>query len=67
MTVPANATAELDAAQVAHDLDELIMEDDESVDGETQLEGSLIKYAWTDFFNVFLYNLKNLILLFYYC
>lgn len=39
MTVATNATAELDAAQVAHDLDELIMEDDESVDGETPLEG----------------------------
>ncbi|KAL0883062.1 hypothetical protein ABMA27_016532 [Loxostege sticticalis] len=37
MTVAPNATAELDAAQVAQDLDELIMEDDESVDGETPL------------------------------
>lgn len=36
---PSNAAAELDAAQVAHDLDELIMEDDESVEEETPLEG----------------------------
>lgn len=35
-----SAAAELDAAQVAHDLDELIMEDDESVEEETPLEGS---------------------------
>ncbi|XP_022838097.1 armadillo repeat-containing protein 5 [Spodoptera litura] len=35
---PSNAAAELDAAQVAHDLDELIMEDDESVEEETPLE-----------------------------
>lgn len=41
MTVAPNATAELDAAQVAQDLDELIMEDDESVDGETPLGGKV--------------------------
>ncbi|KAF9421142.1 hypothetical protein HW555_002854 [Spodoptera exigua] len=35
---PSNAAAELDAAQVAHDLDELIMEDDESIEEETPLE-----------------------------
>ncbi|CAH0585629.1 unnamed protein product [Chrysodeixis includens] len=33
-----SAAAELDAAQVAHDLDELIMEDDESVEEDTPLE-----------------------------
>ncbi|XP_060803453.1 armadillo repeat-containing protein 5 isoform X1 [Amyelois transitella] len=34
---PRSSAAELDAAQVAHDLDELIMEDDDSVEEETPL------------------------------
>ena len=34
-----SAAAELDAAQMVHDLDELIMEDDESVEEEAPLEG----------------------------
>lgn len=38
LAVAKNAAAELDAAQVAQDLDELIMDDDESVDEEVPLE-----------------------------
>lgn len=33
-----SAAAELDAAQVAHDLDELIMEDDENLEEDAPLE-----------------------------
>lgn len=35
----AGGAAELGAAQVAHDLDDLIMEDDESLDGDVPFEG----------------------------
>ncbi|XP_031765935.2 armadillo repeat-containing protein 5 isoform X2 [Galleria mellonella] len=38
LAVAKNVAAELDAAQVAQDLDELIMDDDESVDEEVPLE-----------------------------
>lgn len=36
-----SALDEMNAAQVAHDLDELIMEDDDSVEVEPSLEGRL--------------------------
>lgn len=42
MTAGRRAANELNAAQVAHDLDELIMEDDESVDEEAPLEGNKV-------------------------
>lgn len=42
MTAGRLAANELNAAQVAHDLDELIMEDDESVDEEVPGPGNKI-------------------------
>lgn len=67
MTAGRRAANELNAAQVAHDLDELIMEDDESVDEEVPLEGKWIYSRRTFCFNAicnicctFTYEMKNI-------
>lgn len=47
-----SAAAELDAAQMVHELDELIMEDDESVEEEAPLEGVFLYFFLLLQFNV---------------
>lgn len=53
MTAGRRAANELNAAQVAHDLDELIMEDDESVDEEVPLEGNKVYSVEDCFYGIY--------------